>query len=303
MKILVGVNGGDEQRDAVAFAARLARVEGGRLIVAHAYPWSRLVERFDAPSEAELRSEAEAIVDSAREQLGDISCETRLLPTTSAPHALHDLARDAQVDVLVIGSSHRGRLRRATIGGVGDRLVHGATCPVAVAPRGYDAAPDPLQRIGVGYDARAESQAALDWARDLALRSGASLALVQSFTTAPVAMYPGFGVAADERLTRSVREEAERSVRAAVARLPQEVRPEGRIVEGAPGEALATAATDLGLDLLVVGSRGYGAVGALLLGRTSRALVHDAPCPVVVLPRTAVWEPEPAARVEAVATG
>jgi nucleotide-binding universal stress UspA family protein len=39
------------------------------------------------------------------------------------------------------------------------------------------------------------------------------------------------------------------------------------------------------LDVLVTGSRGYGAVRAVLLGSVSRALVRGAACPVVVSPR------------------
>jgi nucleotide-binding universal stress UspA family protein len=39
------------------------------------------------------------------------------------------------------------------------------------------------------------------------------------------------------------------------------------------------------LDLLVVGSRGYGPLGAVVLGSVSNALVRTARCPLVVLPR------------------
>ena len=41
------------------------------------------------------------------------------------------------------------------------------------------------------------------------------------------------------------------------------------------------------LDLLIVGSRGYGPVGRLIHGSTSRRLTHMARCPLLVLPRSA----------------
>jgi nucleotide-binding universal stress UspA family protein len=301
MKILVGVNGGDEQRDALALASRLAAVEGSLIVVAHAFPWSPVAEILDPSYNRHLEEHAQALLATAREELGAVPCETRLLRHTSTPHALHDLARDERFDVLVVASTHRGRVGRATLGGVGDRLLPGATCPVVVAPRGY-AATGPLRHIGVGYDAGTESLGAVAWACDLALRSGASLTLLRAYSPPPVATYPTFGVVPNEALVRRVREDAERSVASEVAALPAAVRPSGRAISGQPSAVLATAAKELGLDLLVVGSRGYGPVGALLLGSTSHALIHDAPCPVMALPRTAIAAPERPAAAQATAS-
>jgi nucleotide-binding universal stress UspA family protein len=301
MKILVGVNGGEEQRDALALASQLAAVEGSLIVAAHAFPWSPVAEILDPSYNRHLEEHGAAHLATAREQLGAVPCETRLLRHTSPPHALHDLARDERFDVLVVGSTHRGHLGRATLGGVGDRLLPGATCPVVVAPRGHAASSRPLRRIGAGYDAGTESLGAVAWACDLALRSGASLTLLRAYSPPPVATYPTFGVAPNEALVRRVREDAERSVASEVAALPAAVEPSGRAISGRPSAVLATAATELGLDLLVVGSRGYGPVGALLLGSTSHAVIHDAPCPVMVLPRTAIAAPERPAAAAAVA--
>jgi nucleotide-binding universal stress UspA family protein len=40
-------------------------------------------------------------------------------------------------------------------------------------------------------------------------------------------------------------------------------------------------------SMVVVGSRGLGRVGRVLLGSTSRQLAHHAPCPIVVVPAAA----------------
>ena len=42
-----------------------------------------------------------------------------------------------------------------------------------------------------------------------------------------------------------------------------------------------------GIDLMLVGSRGYGPMGRVLLGSVSSQLMHAAPCPVIVVPRGA----------------
>ena len=60
---------------------------------------------------------------------------------------------------------------------------------------------------------------------------------------------------------------------------------EGHAVYGLAGEELAAFGDQL--DLLVVGSRGYGPVKRLVLGSTSEYLERHARCSLIVLPRVA----------------
>jgi nucleotide-binding universal stress UspA family protein len=53
-------------------------------------------------------------------------------------------------------------------------------------------------------------------------------------------------------------------------------------LEGAPAAALVDAASDA--DLLVVGSRGHGALHGFVLGSVSKQCVSHAPCPVAIVP-------------------
>ncbi|HEV2785206.1 MAG TPA: universal stress protein, partial [Solirubrobacteraceae bacterium] len=70
---------------------------------------------------------------------------------------------------------------------------------------------------------------------------------------------------------------------AAVAEARARVEVEDRFVDGPADDVLATQSEEL--DLLVVGSRGYGPLGAVLLGGTSSHLAHTARCPLLVTPR------------------
>ena len=71
----------------------------------------------------------------------------------------------------------------------------------------------------------------------------------------------------------------------AVAKLDGDPRGEPFFAVGDPGRILAEASDDL--DLLVVGSRGYGPLHSVLVGGVAGRVVREAACPVIVLPRKA----------------
>lgn len=56
-----------------------------------------------------------------------------------------------------------------------------------------------------------------------------------------------------------------------------------QVLQGQPQEAIPRVAQEWSADLVVVGARGFGAVKRFLLGSVSTALVHSAPCPVLVV--------------------
>ena len=68
---------------------------------------------------------------------------------------------------------------------------------------------------------------------------------------------------------------------------------EAHLVMGPPVDAILDLGEEIGADLLVVGSRGHGALGRLILGSVSEGVVHHATRPVVVLRGGEdAWPPE-----------
>ena len=94
----------------------------------------------------------------------------------------------------------------------------------------------------------------------------------------------------DSDVPRIRREQAQRAVEEALERLPSELHTEGRVADGDPVSVL-TEEAGKGVDVLFVGSRGYGPVRRVLLGSVSGELIRSAPCPVVVMPR-GIHQPE-----------
>lgn len=82
-------------------------------------------------------------------------------------------------------------------------------------------------------------------------------------------------------------EEAEHLLESLRARLPGADDTSMRLVEGSPADRLIEVADEEDAELLVVGSRGRGALSSAVLGGVSRKVARDARCPVVVVPPAA----------------
>jgi len=133
----------------------------------------------------------------------------------------------------------------------------------------------------VGDDGSSSARRALNWAATEAARRGGVVRLVACFTP-PVSAEP-WHVPPAVDIDR-VRDDAVRHLHAAVAGTEQrhpsvQFETEARL--GPAAAQLVDAARDS--TLLVVGSRGRGAVRSLLFGSVSHEVSARAPCPVVIV--------------------
>jgi nucleotide-binding universal stress UspA family protein len=128
---------------------------------------------------------------------------------------------------------------------------------------------------------------ALEVARGLAEATAATVRVVavhEPFTSPTAGLAP-MGAADIGAVTQ--REAMEERLHDAVGKLPAALRAKGLLLKGHAAEELLKE-TELGVDLLVMGSRGHGPLGRVLLGGVSAKVVRSAPCPVLVVPRSAV---------------
>ncbi len=289
-KIVVGVDAREGGRDALALAELLARACGGELIAVHAYPYDYYVSRgASSDFEGIMHGTAEETLGTELERAG-VAARPIAVPDSSPGRALHLAAARHEADLIVVGSAHRGRIGRVLAGDVTAGTLHGAPCPVLVAPRGYREEGGELRTIGVGYDGSPEARAALDLAHQLAKAAGARLRVIDVVVSAePGGPFHAYHPDWTEH-ARLRREEAEERLAAVLDELGDIAT--GDIAFGDSARELAFEGNHL--DLLVTGSRGYGPLRRLMLGSTSAKLVHEAPCPVLVLTRTATHEHEEA---------
>lgn len=281
--IVVGVDGRDGGRDALALAGFLQRTFGSELVAALAYPHDPFPGRAaSAPFETIVGKDANRAVHD-EVQAADVRARPIAVPDGSPARALQRIAESEHAGLIVVGSDHQGPVGHVLTGNVTTGTLYGAPCPVAVAPRGLATRAVDLKTVGVGYDGSPESKQALELARGLAEATGATLELVA--VVPPLIPVGPWMVAtiSTEDSERAERERLEAVVADALGALGE--RATARTVVGVPDVELARRSGEL--DLMVVGSRGYGPLKRLMLGSTSRKLVRSAASPVIVLPRGA----------------
>ncbi len=278
-QIIVGVNDSERAADAVARAVTLARTTGAELLIAHAYPCETTPSRVSLPGhERYARERAAKVLERHLDAAAGVPARTVPLPGGSPARQLQGLAERASAAAIVIGSSHRGDLGRVLAGTTAERLLHGAPCPVLVAPRGYTGGE--LRRMLVGHDGGDESQGALEVA--LAAHGDVHLVRVLEPTSVEVQASMAGAWIPPTDLETECREEFE----AKFSRLGDAVEREFVV-----GDAVAELVRrTLDADLVIVGSRGYGPLRSVLLGSVSAQLVRRASCPVMVVPRGAAAE-------------
>jgi nucleotide-binding universal stress UspA family protein len=286
--IIVGYDPATSDRAPVNFGVAAARFTGAPLIVASV---GAALDGQDAGQQHEdLVPDATQARDEAERELEPegISVECRALTGTSAARALHETSEAEDAGLLVVGSTRRGAVGRLVPGSTAERLMHGAPCPIAIVPPGWERGAG-LNTIGVAYVDTEEGREALRSAHALARRAGASLRALTA-VKAGLAMYgeteagtPGRRGKEFEEVEGELRVRAEAALRRATDALGDDVPVETDAFVEDPADALIGVSEHL--DLLVCGSRGYGPLRAVLLGGVSRRLTAEARCPVLVIPR------------------
>jgi nucleotide-binding universal stress UspA family protein len=287
--VLVGVDGSANGRDAIALAGHLTG-PGGKLTLANVRDGQLHPNHAITPGMLEEEREASAALLEDEREVAGVDAELVSVVAYSAGRGLHEQAEEQGADLIVVGScSHHGIVGRTMLGDDTRAALNGAPCAVAIAPGGYAAHPVQLRRIGVAYNQSPESKQALQTARELAVISDGTIAALE-VVVIPTVLYTGL-------IPPLVGAGVESALQESLARMKAMPDVQGRAVYGVTGEELAEFGDEL--DLLVVGSRGYGPVKRLVLGSTSTYLERYARCALLVLPRGAAVEPKDDASAEA----
>lgn len=281
---VVGLDGSDCAANALEWAAvnadgragDVALVTAWQTPVVGAYPMSAPMTM--GVDETELH---DAAAHDVAEVAADLGGRLDVPVSASVGHggpAQVLLDASATAGLLVIGSRGRGGFARLLLGSTSTQCATHASVPTIVVPG--DAPPERVERILVGCDGSPNSMTALRWAIDFA-SPGGTVVVAWVWDATPLAVgadaffFPDASDLAAERFHHLVDTVTDQA-RAGGVTLERE------FVRGTPRSALAEQAEDV--DLVAVGARGHGAVGAALLGSVSTWLLHHVHRPIAIVP-------------------
>jgi nucleotide-binding universal stress UspA family protein len=232
---------------------------------------------------AEARKAAQQKLDAALEKVREKGVAgTATLGEVPAASAVASRADEIGADLVVVGTRGHTGLKHILLGSVAERTVHDAHCSVLTVKA--DGEPSfPPKAIAVGVDFSDPAAAALAAARELATEFGAKLHLVHALDLRIPFVTP-YEVSVPDAFIESARESAKEKLDA----LCQEARKggvaaEGHLVSAAPASALSEAAKQIGVDLLVTGSRGLTGLKHVVLGSVAERTLRYAPCSVLTV--------------------
>jgi nucleotide-binding universal stress UspA family protein len=140
-----------------------------------------------------------------------------------------------------------------------------------------------FKNVLVAVDGSADADQALVQAIDLCESEHARLTILSAVAAPPAAAYIGAGGGVAANLARDAETEAETILREAVGRVPGHVSVNSLLSAEPVRAAMMQQIAKGEHDLVVMGSRGRGALRSLLLGSVSHYILHHSPIPVLIV--------------------
>lgn len=287
--VVVAVDGSEQNRSAIDWAANEAAATDRPLVLVLALETKGLwpFSNRDAPDVTELantpeRRVLEAVTDHVSRAHPALAVRHELIPVEGSPAETLVAAAEAEA-MLVVGQRGLGAFARVMVGSTSIAVAGRSPVPVVVVPNSWVPKHQDTRPVVVGLQLGDSHLEALPYAALEARRRGVGLVVVHAWSVPPVYAWDATVAAAYEEFGRRQPEEVEE----ALSGLREEFRDVAittSVHRGHPATVLLDAAFDG--QLLVLGRHGGGRILGFPLGSITRAVLHYAQLPVVVVPAT-----------------
>lgn len=277
--VVVGVDGSESSMNAVLWAAAEAHRRHASLRLVQAVAPTAPPPRWPGPGlgsdlheigRRAARTHLAHAVRAAAEEVPGIVVDQEVLDGFAVAQLV---AQSRTARLVVLGDRGLGGIAGLLLGSVATALAARGACPVAVVRGRTSAADGP---VVVGVDGTPVSEAALAWAFEEADARSTGLVAVYAWRD----LLLDQATPLDDAIEQQGRAELAERLAGWCGKYPD--LPVRRVVvRDSPAQAIVEQSVTA--QLVVVGSHGRGALGALLLGSVGNAVLHRAGCPVVVV--------------------
>jgi len=191
---------------------------------------------------------------------------------------------DLKASLLVLGAHQPRPIRDALEGTIAEKALAARICPVLIA---RNPSPSPYRRVLLALDLSRPSASALRAAESLVLRNDARTQVVYAADEPYHESLYYAGAVTELRLSEpeAWRRDAERAITDMLKYESADFsRYQVRIEQGDPARGILRAAAAFEPDLLVMGTRGGGALHRALLGSISNRTLHEVSCDTLIVP-------------------
>lgn len=285
MKVVIGVDWSDEAFAAVEQLGLLYQptevtlVHGVDLgffeypIVAEAAN----LQGYDIFRKAMFDAGCESLERAATMLPGDAPKPRQLCEYRKPARFLLDAAASITADLIVVGTHDHSRMAELVLNSVSHQVLLHATQPTLIV-KGKTKT---VRRVLISVEGQEDGQHICDWLARHPFRAPVEATVL---TAVPVIqmLESSSSMVGLETWSEELVKRAEDNVKACAESLPRSIfTPSSRVMRGEPAPVVADVAKEF--DLVVVGSHGRKGLDRFLLGSVSHAIVHRAPCSVLVV--------------------
>ena len=262
----------------VAFeqACKFAQAWKGKLLIAHV---------DDSPADAENDHEA------SKQNLlqlvpNDLAIDYQHILRTGDPATIvHDIEKEYDVDLIVLGTHGRKGVKRMFSGSIAESVIRSAHCPVLTMRQTHDqhrnplTSPDHKPSLLVPVDFSVHSYVALDFASSIAISLDATITILHIDEASDDASEKVREGISDWSEHRKVLWDQLKKVE------PREksIEFDHKLLNSTASKHITQFANEQHYDYVVLGTHGRSGVGRALMGSVAEHVVRNAECPVITV--------------------
>jgi nucleotide-binding universal stress UspA family protein len=284
MKTLLAVDGSENANEALRLLKYLSI---DHLFVLHAlhvpkpaYPMMVPEVARDLYHEIErgMRADGERLLDRTVSLLpfhtGPV---TRVLQVGSAAEVILTTIEQEKIELIVLGARGLGPIKERLFGSVSHRILTSAPCAKVIVPGPVKT----MRKALLPLKSASDTEDAIRFLQLNPFRESLEVTLLSVLP--PITPSWGTAALAAEPLQAREKENAQLFLESTAHQLQRfGYSTRARALIGTPVESILDQAKGQEVDLILMGSRGRHGIRRLVLGSVSHAVLHHAPCPILV---------------------